>query len=126
MLDISKRISPTNYIDLAHDVYYKLVKDEDLTQINNLQGYIFKTMCNYYTDSKKLAAVRYRAEVDSFEFAVNDFMDTEKLNRLNDFELSFIAVIIACDGNMMDVHKLTKISRKSCNKYKNRIFDKLK
>lgn len=126
MLDVARNIDRANYIDLAHDVYYNLVKNEDLTKINTIKGYIFKCLVNHNKNNKTSARNRYKADLEGVDLAVNDYMDTDKLQRLSEFELDFIAVVIACDGNMLKVHELTKISRGSCDKYKMRIFAKLK
>lgn len=126
MCRVAYGLDKANYMDLAHDVYSVVSTKEDLTKIVNLKGYLFTAIVNHYKNSKTKAESKYRADLGGIDLPINDYMNTDNLNKLSDFELEFISVVMACEGNMLKVSKVTKISRGSCDKYKLRIFDKLK
>lgn len=126
MCRVAYGLDKANYMDLAHDVYTNIAAKEDLTKIANLKGYLFTAIVNHYKNGKTKAESKYRADLGGIDLPINDYMNTDNLNKLSDFELEFISVVMACDGNMLKVSKVTKISRGSCDKYKLRIFDKLK
>lgn len=126
MCRVAYGLDKTNYMDLAHDVYTNIAAKEDITKITNLKGYLFTAIVNHFKNSKTKAEAKYRADLNDIDLPTNDYINTDNLNKLTDFELEFIAVIMACEGNMLKVSKVTKISRGSCDKYKIRIFEKLK
>jgi DNA-directed RNA polymerase specialized sigma24 family protein len=125
MLSVAKGLDRNYSHDLVHDVFIKL-QSQDITINTNIKGFLFRCLVNQHISNTRTYAHKHVGYIGDFDIPINDFIDTDKLNRLTDFELEIISLLMAYNGNISECSKKTKISRKSLDKYKNTIFAKLK
>lgn len=123
--------------DFKQDFILKCYRMEDrlieAKSKDNLNGFVFITFKNYYLDSKKKKQLETTA-LNGIELSTEDTEQkysnikphAEMLSLLTNHEQIFINRLIECRLNVLEMSRLTGMSRKTIRLRRNKIYEKWK